>query len=114
MVAFMPDPHILVRVVAGTESGRPAPMTAWGRRLLDAGHQTAAEHGFVHVPAQLAEAAEGATDGGAGQLRCAEGVEAALEGTDGGAAGGNDHDGIWHCVLLVYLLLGCLEWRGVV
>jgi hypothetical protein len=75
-----------------------------GRRLLDAGHQTAAEDGFVHLPAQLAEAAEGATDGGAGQLWGVEGGKAALEGADGGATGCYDHDGISHGVLRVYLL----------
>src|SRR5574337_1857677 len=29
MVAFMPEPHILVRVVDGTAGDRPAPSTAW-------------------------------------------------------------------------------------
>ena len=50
MMAFMPEPHILLMVVVGTPFGMPAPSAAWrAGRLAQARGQHAAHDDFLHV-----------------------------------------------------------------
>jgi len=72
MVAFMPDPHTLLTVVAPTASGRPAARIAWraGACAL-AGGQHATHQDLVHLLRRQIRPLQGSADDvGAERRRC--------------------------------------------
>ena len=93
MMAFMPEPHILLMVVVGTPVGMPAPSAAWraGAWPSPAGStqpmMTSCTSAPDTPPASSAPLMAAAPSCGA-----LTGSEHALEGADGGALGGSDYD----------------------
>ena len=95
IAAFMPEPHILLMVVAPAEIGNPAPSVAWragawpwpaDRQLPKITSCTCS--GFD--PGTLDRRA----DGGSAELRRGEILEGSLERPHGGARRGDDYDGV--------------------
>ena len=97
MMAFMPEPHILLMVVVGTPFGMPAPSAAWraGAWPRPAGSTQPMMTSWTS-PAGDARGGERALDGGGAELRRGGRREHALEGADGRARGGGDDD-VWSC-----------------
>ncbi len=91
----MPEPHILLTVVAGTSSRRPAAKPAWRAGAWpwpggeDAAHQQLADLAGLH-----ARALQRRLDRGAAQLGRRGARKLALEAAHGRARGADDDDGI--------------------
>ena len=93
MMAFMPEPHILLMVVVGTPTGiAGAERRLARRRLAEPRGQHAAHDDFLHVGGRDLRRPRGALDGGGAELRRGDGREHALKRADGRAHGGNDDD----------------------
>ena len=88
MTAFMPEPHILLMVVAADETAKARADGSLARRsLAQARGQHATEEDFVDGVGRNACARDGGTDGDSAELRCGEIFEVALECADGRARG---------------------------
>ena len=93
ITAFMPEPHILLTVVAGTLSAMPAPTAAWraGAWPRPAG---STQPKITSSTASGAKAGIGQRCPGrrGAQLRCGHGAQHALEGANRRAACGSDDE----------------------
>ena len=109
MMAFMPEPHILLMVVAGTPCGMPAPSAAWraGAWPRPAG-STQPMMTSCTSAAAISGGGERALDGGGAELRRGGRREHALECADGRAHGGGDDD-----LDLVHVMSRLRELRSV-
>ncbi len=94
----MPEPHILLTVVHGTDCGNARTERGLTRRRLAlAGRQHAAHHHLAHVLGLEAGALHGRLDGGTTELRRRERRERALEAAHGRARHAGDDDGVFRC-----------------
>ena len=93
MMAFMPEPHILLMVVVGTPFGNAGAERRLARgRLAEARRQHAAHDHFLDVGGRDSRGGERALDGGGAELRRGGRRQHALECADGRADGGGDDD----------------------
>ena len=97
ITAFMPEPHILLSVVAGTASGRPAakPACRAGAWPWPAGSTQPIRSSSTSAGGRPGALQRGA-DGDAAELGRRGGRERALEAAHRGAGGGDDHHGVGH------------------
>ena len=117
----MPEPHILLTVVAGTPLGNPAVQRRLaGGRLPEAGGQHATHQDFVDVAGPNAGALQRRLDGSTAEVNGTEAGKFALEGANRRARHADDDDGVLSCcghvlarVLRVGLALGYVDqcWR---
>ena len=98
MTVFMPEPHILLTVVQGTDCGSPAPSAAWraGAWPWPAGSTQPISTSLTSSGFE-AGAVDGGLDGGAAELRRRERREGALEAADGRARRPDDDDWVFRC-----------------
>ena len=96
IAACMPEPHILLTVVASTDLGRPGlDRRLAGRGLAEAGGQHAAHVDLARSPSPSTPGAlDRGADGGGAELGRAGAGERALEAAHRGAGVGEDDDGI--------------------
>ena len=96
MTVFMPEPHILLTVVQGTDCGSPAPIEAWraGAWPCPAG-STQPISTSLTSSASMPARETARLDGGAAELRCRQRGERALEAADGRAGRADDDDGVF-------------------
>ena len=98
MTVFMPEPHILLTVVQGTDCGSPAPSAAWraGAWPWPAGSTQPISTSLTSSGLQ-AGAGYGRRDGGAAELRRRQRRKRALEAADGRARRPHDDDCVFRC-----------------
>ena len=94
MTVAMPDPQTLLTVIVGTDTGRPAASTAWraGACPTPACSTQPIRAWSISRPSTPRIRQAGARGRG-GKLRRGERRQRPLKRADGGAAGGDDHDG---------------------
>ncbi len=95
MVAFMPEPHTLLTVVAPVASGRPAPRAAWraGAWPWPAGRTQPISTSSMRSGARVGPIECGA-DRVRAESRGGQAGQLALEAAERRARGGDDDDGI--------------------